>query len=139
MPFRRRCRGGSVSSMAGLTLWLAPVVAPCEVHQIYFFSLDVVIQSGCYNKDQLRIAVQAGFAIFFPLGCVRRRQMRSSSLLLPRFGGEDVLVLDSVTHHQNLQLNLQPHVPHPTRLLVEPLDLRLVRPFDAPEVAGSCP
>jgi hypothetical protein len=35
-----------------------------------------------------RIADQDVFAIFNPLGCIRRRQMRSSPKSLPRFRGD---------------------------------------------------
>jgi hypothetical protein len=73
----------------------------------------------------MRIATQVVFAIFKPLGCIRRRQMRSSPKSLPRFSGEDFLALSSVMRIQYLQLNRQPHFPLPTRLPVEPLVVRL--------------
>jgi hypothetical protein len=46
---------------------------------------------------------------------------------LPRFSGEDFVDLGSVKLPLNLQLNPQPRRRLPTRLLVEPLALRLVR------------
>jgi hypothetical protein len=64
-------------------------------------------ESGSYTKDLLRIAIQVVFA-FWPLGCIRRRQLRSSLMSLPRFSGEDHSVLSSVMLTPYLQLNLQP-------------------------------
>jgi hypothetical protein len=74
----------------------------------------------------LRIVVQVVLAIFKPLGCIHRRQMRSSPKSLPRFSGEVFLDLSSVMRTRNIQLNCLPRLPMPTRLLVEPLALRLV-------------
>jgi hypothetical protein len=93
-------------------------------------------ESGSYTADLLRIAIQVVFA-FWPLGCIRRRQLRSSLMLLPRFSGEDLLVLSSVMLTPYLQLNLQPRWSLPSRLLVEPLALRMERLLEAPEV-HSC-
>jgi hypothetical protein len=81
----------------------------------------------------MRIAAPDVFAIFRPLGCSRRRQMRSSPKSLPRFSGEDFLDLSSVMHIRYLQLNHLPCLPLPTRLLVEPLALRLERLCEALE------
>jgi hypothetical protein len=91
---------------------------------------DSAAQRG-YIADQLRIAVQAVFAIFLPLGCIRQRQMRASPMSLPRFSREDTPVLSSVRLTPNLELNLLPRMSLPMRLLVEPLTLRLVRLLEA--------
>jgi hypothetical protein len=81
----------------------------------------------------VRIGVQVVFAIFMPLGCIRRRHMRSSPMSLPRFSGEDLLELSSVVRIPNVQLNHLPRLPSPTRLLVELLALRLERLCEAPK------
>jgi hypothetical protein len=52
---------------------------------------------------------------------------------LPRFSGEDLLALSSVMHSPNVQLNSITRLPSPTRLLVEPLALRLERLCEALE------
>jgi hypothetical protein len=52
-------------------------------------------ESSNYTADLLRIAIKVVCA-FLPLGCIHRRQLRSSPMLLPRFSGEDPSVLSSV-------------------------------------------
>jgi hypothetical protein len=93
-------------------------------------------ESSNYTADLLRIAIKVVCA-FLPLRCIRRRQLRSSPMSLPRFSGEDPLVLSSVMHTPYLQLNLQPRWSLPSRLLVEPLALWMERLLEAPEV-HSC-
>jgi len=61
---------------------------------------------------------------FSLLGTCRRR-VRASLLRFLRFGGREPTDLSSVLDIQNLQLNPLPHGSLPTRLLVEPLALRL--------------
>jgi hypothetical protein len=90
------------------------------------------LQSGCCIWISCQAAVHAVFAFFVPLGCIRRRQIRESPMSLPRFNGEEFFDLSSVMHPQDLQLNPKPHRRPPTRLLVEPLALRLVRLQEAP-------
>jgi hypothetical protein len=59
---------------------------------------------------------------------------------LPKFSGEDFFDLSSVMHPQDLQLDPKPQRCLPTRLLVEPLALRLVRLQEAPgEDNCRCP
>jgi hypothetical protein len=91
----------------------------------------------------MRIAAQVVFAILKPLGCIHQRQMRSSPKSLPRFSGEDFLALSSMCT-RNVELNRLPRLPLQTRLLVEPLALRLVRLCETPEehscmIAASVP
>jgi hypothetical protein len=93
-------------------------------------------ESSNYTEDLLRIAIKVVYA-FLPLGCIRRRQLRSSPMSLPRFNGEDHSVLSSVKLTPYLQLNLRPRWSLPSRLLVEPLALRMERLLEAPEV-HSC-
>jgi hypothetical protein len=90
------------------------------------------LQSGCCIWISCQAAVRTVFAFFVPLGCIRRRQMRESPMSLPRFSGEDFFDLSSMMHPQDLQLNPKPHRRLPTRLLVEPLTLWLVRLQEAP-------
>jgi hypothetical protein len=59
---------------------------------------------GIYTANQLRVVVQVVFAFFLPIGCICRRQLRSSSISLPRFSGEDSSALSSVVHPPYLQL-----------------------------------
>jgi hypothetical protein len=92
----------------------------------------IQLQSGCHMLLPCQVADHAVFAFFVPLGCIRRRQMRESPMSLPRFSGEDPIDLSSVRHPLDLQLNPQPQRRLPTRLLVEPLALRLVRLQEAP-------
>jgi hypothetical protein len=63
--------------------------------------------------------------------------LRSSPMTLPRSSGEDPSVLSSVMLTPYLQLNFQPRWSLPSRLLVEPLALRMERLLEAPEV-HSC-
>jgi hypothetical protein len=93
-------------------------------------------ESSNYTADLLKIAIKVVCA-FLPHGCIRRRQLRSSPMSLPRFSGEDPSVLSSVMLTPYLQLNLQPRWSLPSRLLVEPLALRMERLLEAPEV-HSC-
>jgi hypothetical protein len=90
-------------------------------------------ESGSYTADLLRIAIQVVNAFFSPLGCICRRQMRSSPMSLPRFSGEDSSVLSSVMLPPYLQLKLIPRWSLPSRLLAEPLALRLAGLLEAPE------
>jgi hypothetical protein len=90
------------------------------------------LQSGCYTFGSLQVAGHSIFAFFAPLGCIHRRQMSESPTSLPRFSGEEFSVLSSMKLTFNLQLNPQPQRCLPTRLLVEPLALRLVRLQEAP-------
>jgi hypothetical protein len=107
--------------------------APKGFHlPIIIFFLEMALWSSCCTKDQLRIAVKAICAFFISLGCVRRRQVRSSLLSLPRFGDEDS-VLSSVKHPKHLQLNFQPRVLVPSQLLVEPLAFWMDRLYEALE------
>jgi hypothetical protein len=92
--------------------------------------------SSSYTADELRIADQV-VLIFLSLGCIRRRQLRSSLMSLPRFSEEDPSVLSSVLLPRYLQLNLIPRWSLPSRLLAEPLALRLARLLAAFEV-HSC-
>jgi hypothetical protein len=59
--------------------------------------------------------------------------VRASSMTFLRFSGEDFTDLSSVMHILDLQLNPSPHMRLPTRLLVEPLALRLARLQEALE------
>jgi hypothetical protein len=93
-------------------------------------------ESSSYTADLLRIVIMVVCA-FLPLGCIRRRQLRSSPMSLPRSSGEDPSVLSSVMLTPYLQLNFQPRWSLPSRLLVEPLALRMERLLEAPEV-HSC-
>jgi hypothetical protein len=84
-------------------------------------------KSSCYIWISCQAAGHTVFAIFVPLGCIHRRQMRESPMSLPRFSGEDFFNLSLVMPPQYLQLNPIPQSCLPTRLSVEPLALRLVR------------
>jgi hypothetical protein len=84
----------------------------------------------------LRITDQV-VLVFLLLGCIRQRQLRSSPMLLPRFSEEDSSVFSSMLLHLYLQLNLLPRWSLPSRLLAEPLALRLARQLEALEV-HSC-
>jgi hypothetical protein len=90
------------------------------------------LKTSCYTQNSYQAADHFAFAFFVPLGCIRRRQLRESLLSLPRFSGEDFFDLSSVFRPQDLQLNLKPHRCLPSRLLVEPLALRLARYQEAP-------
>jgi hypothetical protein len=96
------------------------------------------LKTSCYTQNSYQAADHFAFAFFVPLGCIRRRQLRESLMSLPRFGGEDFFDLSSVIRPQDLQLNLKPHRCLPSRLLVEPLALRLARYQEALEkiIAG---
>jgi hypothetical protein len=93
------------------------------------------MDSGSYTADELRIADQV-VLIFLSLGCIRRRQLRSSPMSLSRFSEEEPSVLSSVLLPRYLQLNLKPCWCLPSRLLVEPLALRLARLLEVFEVHG---
>jgi hypothetical protein len=90
--------------------------------------ITVLQLQSCYHTwISLQVTDHAVLAFFVPLGCIRRRQMRESPMSLPRFSGEDLFELSSVMHPQDVQLNPQPQRRLSTRLLVEPLALRLIR------------
>jgi hypothetical protein len=110
---------------------LSPSATAPRVSHVYPSSRDAEVVAGFNTEDRVRIDAQFVFAIFMSLECIRRRQMRSSPMSLPRFSDEDLLELSSVMHIQNVQLNHQPRLPSPTRLLVEPLALRLERLCEA--------
>jgi hypothetical protein len=112
---------------------LSPSAAAPRVSHVYPSSRDAEFVAGFNTEDQVRIDAHFVFAIFMSLECIRRRQMRSSPMSLPRFSDEDPLELSLVMHIQNVQLNHQPRLPSPTRLLVEPLALRLERLCEALE------
>jgi hypothetical protein len=90
------------------------------------------LKSSCYTQISYQAAGHSVFAFFVLLGCIHRRQLRESLMSLPRFGDEDFFDLSSVIHPQELHLNLKPHSCLPSRLLVEPLALWLVRYQEAP-------
>jgi hypothetical protein len=88
--------------------------------------------SDSYTVEKLRIAIQVVFAFFLPLGCIHRRQLRSSPMSLPRFSREDPSVKLGGTSPY-LHLNYLPRWSLPSRLLVEPPALWLARLLEAPE------
>jgi hypothetical protein len=85
------------------------------------------MKPGCYTSISYHATGHSVFAFFVLLGCIRRRQMRESPNLLPRFSGKDFFDLSSVMLPLDLQLDPKPQSCLPTRLSVEPLALRLVR------------
>lgn len=100
--------------------------APKGFHRpMFLIFLELALRSSYYSKDQLRIAVKVVFVVFISLGCVRRRQVRSSPLWLLRFGDEDPSVLSSVKLPRHLHLNFQPRGLAPSQWLVEPLAIWL--------------
>ena len=86
---------------------------------------------GCCTAYLLLATVHVG-CVFLMFGTGRRR-VRSSRLRFLRFNNKEPPDLGSVLDISYLQLNLIPHRRLPTRLLVEPLALRLARLREAPE------
>ena len=86
--------------------------------------------SGCCTAYLLLATVHVG-RVFLLFGTGRRR-VRLPMLRFLRFNSKEPPDLGSVLDISYLQLNLLPHRRRPTRLLVEPLALRLVRLREAP-------
>ena len=81
--------------------------------------------SGWSTAYPLLVTVHVGCA--FLLFGTSRRRVRSSLLRFLRFNSQEPTELGSVMDITYLQLNHLPHRRLPTRLLVEPLALRLAR------------
>ena len=87
--------------------------------------------SGCGALYPLQAAMYDAY-VFLLFG-IRRRWVRASLLWILRFNGQEPPGLSSVMAHLDLQLIPQPQRHLSTRLLVEPLALRLARLREALE------
>jgi hypothetical protein len=142
-PVRRFCHCGAVTvdDSQRHVLWTLKLIhngrwwRPCDLCLVSISSIYELqrCMSSCGTLYSTETIAHDAYVIFVPFGLIRRRRVRAPLMPVLRFNGEDPPGLSSVMVHFDLQLIPQPHRHLPTRLLVEPLALRLVRLQEALE------